>query len=95
MSKRVRYRDDREFFDMAKRIIRTAGRRAAQGDPAEQLRELVELQKTLNKAIVVAIRGMRDQGATWEAIGAVTGTTRQAALMRWTPKLEELEALEP
>lgn len=73
---------------MVQRMIRAAGRRAADGDP-EQLKALFDLQGKLEAAIVESIRGMRASGATWESIGAISGVTRQAALMRWSPKLGE------
>lgn len=76
---------------MALRILRAAGRRAAEGDPAEHLHALVQLRDQVDAATVQAIRGMRRSGATWESIGAVTGTTRQAALMRWRLKIGEPE----
>jgi hypothetical protein len=31
---------------------------------------------------------LRSSGSTWEEIGQACGTTRQAALMRWGPRLE-------
>jgi hypothetical protein len=90
MPRRRRIRDDGEFFDMVSRVLRAAGRRAARGDP-EHLRELYELDERLHVAMVEAVRGLRESGATWQEIGDVTGTTRQAALMRWSPKLAERE----
>jgi len=51
------------------------------------LAALFELQDELELAIIEAVRRQRAAGITWEDIGAASGTTRQAALMRWGPKI--------
>jgi len=71
---------------MVRRVISALGERAAAEDP-EQLRALVDLQADLQVAIYRAVAGQRAAGITWEAIGSATGTTRQAALMKWGPHL--------
>lgn len=71
----------------ARRIITALGRHAACGDP-EELAELAALHATVDHAIVAGIRGQRAAGIRWESIGAALGVTRQAALMRWGPKID-------
>lgn len=84
--RRRRQIDNPEYFRMLDRMIEKAGDRAAAGD-VEELAQLQELARSLDQALVTAILGLRSSGHTWESIGAATGTTRQAALMRWSPKL--------
>jgi len=67
---------------MVERMIRAAGRRVGRAD-AEDLGQLVALRFVLEKAIVDAVVELRDDGITWESIGEATGTTRQAAIMKW------------
>lgn len=75
-----------DFIQMVRRIVRAAGRRMANGD-TDQLRDLIAIRGDLDDAILAAVRGLRASGHTWEDIGAATGTTRQAALMKWGPRL--------
>lgn len=82
-----RYRDVSDFLAMTRRVVRAAARRMAAAD-VEDLQLLVDLQAEIDGAMLEAIRGLRASGVTWESIGAVTGTSRQAALMRWSPKLQ-------
>lgn len=71
---------------MCARLLSNGGARAADGDVGD-FRQLLELRTILDEALVEAVRGLRDAGVTWDEIGAASGTTRQAALMRWNPKL--------
>jgi len=71
---------------MVARVIANGGHRVADEDP-EQLHQLLELRDVLDEAILDAVRGMRDAGITWQDIGQAAGTTRQAAIMRWGPRL--------
>jgi hypothetical protein len=84
-----RPRQPRETIDLvaaAARIVRSIGQRAAAEDP-EILPELVKLRGEVDRCIYAAVAGQRAAGITWEAIGTATGTTRQAALMKWGPKI--------
>lgn len=63
-------------------MVRAAGVRVAQAD-ADDLRELLTLREATEQAILTAVSGLRDQGVTWHDIGAASGTTRQAAILRW------------
>lgn len=84
-----RPRRDRETIEVIQgiqRMVLAVGRRVADEDP-EQLAELITLRHVLDEAIIEAVAGQRANDITWEAIGAATGTTRQAALMKWGPKI--------
>ncbi len=85
--RRQRYREPGEFFAALARLIRAAGNRAADSDP-EDLKVLMGLRTSLDEAIVAAVAGVRASGATWEEIGALTGTTRQAAHLRWAARVD-------
>jgi hypothetical protein len=76
------------FFRMVGRLVAAGSRRVATSD-AEDLAALIKLQAQVEAAMLDAIRGLRSSGVTWEEIGQAFGTTRQAALMRWGPRLEE------
>lgn len=78
--------DTSDFLLMMSRMLRAAGTRVADADP-EDLAALIRLREQLDKAIVDAVRGLRATGTTWEDIGAATGTTRQAAVMKWAAKM--------
>lgn len=71
-----------DFIAAARRFIRAAGKRVAVADEPE-LAALLDLQSTLDESIRVAIAGMRERGMSWAYIAAATGTTRQAAQMRY------------
>jgi len=64
------------------RMIAAAGRRVAEGDP-EHLSDLLELQAALDAAIAQGVRGLRSAGFTWANLGAATGTSKEAAFMKW------------
>jgi hypothetical protein len=84
--RRRRYVETTEFLAAVGRLVRSGGRRVALEDP-DQLVALLELQHQVDLAIIEAVAGLRAAGITWEDIGAAAGTTRQAALMRWGPKI--------
>jgi hypothetical protein len=75
-----------DYLRMVERMIRAAGRRVGRADP-EDLGQLVALRFVLDQAIVDAVVGLRNDGITWESIGEATGTTRQAAIMKWAAKV--------
>lgn len=77
MSKRTY--EPSEYVAFCHRVTMSGGRRVAgEGDPAD-LAELVELRSTVEKAVVVAVRGLRERGWSWGQIAAELGVTRQAA----------------
>jgi hypothetical protein len=71
-----------DYLAMVERMIRAAGRRVAWADP-EDLSELIGLKFVLQEAIDEAVIGLRATGITWGSIGVATGTSRQAAIMKW------------
>jgi hypothetical protein len=82
-SKRAkRYTRTGDYLHMLRRIVAAAGKRVGDAD-AEDLAELISIRNDLDRAIQRAVDGLREDGYTWESIGQATGTTRQAALMKW------------
>jgi hypothetical protein len=75
--------DTGDYLLMLSRILRAAGTRVADAD-VEDLAALIALREQLDGAILAAVHGLRASGHTWETIGAATGTTRQAAIMKWS-----------
>jgi hypothetical protein len=63
-------------------MIRAAGKRVSHAD-LEDLTELIGIRADLDEAIQAAVDGLREDGFTWKDIGAATGTTGQAATMKW------------
>jgi hypothetical protein len=74
------------FLRMAARMLRAGGKRVSEGDAAE-LADLIALRNRLDDAILVAVAGLRQSGHTWQEIGDATGTTRQAAIMKWSHRI--------
>lgn len=67
-----------DYVAFAKRIIRAAGKRVAQGDEWE-LTELLSLRDEVETAIATAVEGLRAQGHSWQYIADGLGITRQSA----------------
>lgn len=68
---------------MLRRMIAAHGRRVADADP-EDLAALLALRDALDDAVAAAVLGQRARhGRSWADIARATGTTRQAAQMRW------------
>jgi hypothetical protein len=70
------------YLAAVRRMIRAAGRRVGDADEHE-LTELIGLRDELEAAIQTAIDGQRQTGRSWAAIAVATGTTRQAAYLRY------------
>lgn len=83
-----------EFIAMLRRMIRAAGRRAAEGDEIE-LRDLISLRADLTAAITTAVHGQRDHGRSWTYIASATGTTRQGAQQRWSKPAPPTDSTPP
>lgn len=83
----AKYVESNEFSRMLQRMVRAAGRRAATGDE-DDLARLLELQGELDAAILTAVRGLRAAGFTWSALGAATGTSKEAAVQKWSAKVK-------
>lgn len=71
-----------DFIAAARRFIRAAGKRVGDADEAE-LAALLELRAEVDRAVDVAVAGMRARGLSWGWIGQGVGMTRQAARQRW------------
>lgn len=74
--------DTPAYFRMLRRMVKAAGKRVSHAD-AEDLAELVGIRAELDEAIQIAVDGLRADGYTWRDIGEATGTTGQAATMKW------------
>lgn len=87
-SRRRRHRtiDTVDYLRMVARVVATGGQRVADGD-LEEFRQLLELRKVLDAAILDAVRGLRAAEITWDEIGGVSGHTRQAAIKKWNADL--------
>jgi hypothetical protein len=70
------------FAAYGRRIIRAFARRTAEGD-LDALVGLLELQREVEAAIVTAGKGAHEFGYSWAEIAQATGTSRQAAAMRY------------
>jgi hypothetical protein len=81
-SGRRRYTTTADYLRMLRRMTAAAGRRVSEAD-AEELAELIAIRDDLDGVIRRAVAGLREDGYTWESIGAATGTSRQAAQQKW------------
>lgn len=71
-----------DYVEFARRIIRAAGERVADGDEFE-LAELVSLRDDLERAVTTAVKGQRSIGRSWAYIGSALGIKRQSAQERY------------
>jgi hypothetical protein len=78
--------DTSAYLAMCARVVTNGGVRAAEGD-IDDFRQLLELRRVVDEAILDAVRGLRDAGVTWDELGAVSGHTRQAAIKKWNADL--------
>ncbi|MFJ3393992.1 hypothetical protein [Leifsonia aquatica] len=74
-----------DYVEFARRIIKAAGGRVADGDEFE-LAELVSLRDDLEAAIAVAVKGQKSYGRSWAYIGGALGIKRQSAQERYGEK---------
>ncbi|WP_025159375.1 hypothetical protein [Leifsonia aquatica] len=74
-----------DYVEFARRIIRAAGERVADGDEFE-LAELASLRDDLERAITKAVKGQRSYGRSWAYIGGALGIKRQSAQERYTDR---------
>lgn len=88
--RRRRQYDTDEFMKFARRIIRRAGERVADGDTAD-LALLVEVRKELEEIEARTVAAMRARyGFSWAEIGRDIGVTRQAAEQRYNRRIKAL-----
>jgi hypothetical protein len=78
----TRTRSTMDYLGACRRMVRAAGRRAAEAEEPE-LAGLLELQVEVHAAIDQAVLGQRARGRSWAWIGHAAGTTRSAAFQRW------------
>lgn len=76
-------------IDMIVRMVRAAGRTAGEYDP-DQLARLAAVKDAVDRAMIEAVAGQRAAGVTWQTIGDALGVTRQAMIMYYGPKIDEL-----
>jgi hypothetical protein len=74
--------EKRDYAAFSRRVIRAAARRIAAGD-VDELTHLFSLERELQRAIHIAVNGLRAQGYSWADIALRIGITRQAAHQRW------------
>jgi hypothetical protein len=72
-----------EFSAFARRVLRAAGRRVADGD-VDALPELAALAVAVDETLGQAVAGLRAVGYLWAEIAGRLGVTRQAAHQRWS-----------
>ena len=77
--------DHSEYLAMLGRMIRAAGRRVADSDPAD-LAELLAALDDLDYVIAHAVAAQRAAGFTWTEIGTALGVSRQSAHKRWAAR---------
>ena len=70
------------YLAFARRVVRAAGRRVADGD-VDALAELLALAEVVEASIDTAVAGLRAYGYSWAEIAARIGISRQAAQQRW------------
>jgi hypothetical protein len=70
------YEND-QYFAMVGRMVRAAGKRAA--EDVDALPFLLDLQKQVEAATVTAIEGLKADGYSWADIADRVGMTRQGA----------------
>jgi hypothetical protein len=73
------------FTAFARRIVRAYIKRAQEGD-LDALEGLIILEREVQEAIKLAGAACHDGGFSWAEIARVTGTSRQAAAERFTPR---------
>lgn len=84
-------RDTSDVAGGARRMIRALGERVAEEDPAD-LRLLLRLRVELDRAMAVAVDGLRAGGHTDGDIGEVLGMSRQAVQQRWPRTVRRIGA---
>jgi len=71
-----------QFVSFSRRIVAAAGKRAS--EDIEMLRDLIDLQAHIDRAVTDAVRTLRSEHAySWQDVGRVLGCTRQAAQQRY------------
>lgn len=73
-----------DFVAFARRVMRSAGARVADGE-LDELKDLADLRGELDEALATAVAGLRGEphAYSWQAIADVLGVSKQAAMKRW------------
>lgn len=79
----ARRHETTEYAAMLSRMVRSYGKRLADGDPTD-LAAALDLARQLDVAIGQAVAAMRDaHGFSWAEVADALGTSRQAAQQRY------------
>lgn len=72
-----------DYLAAVRRMVRAAGRRVGESDTVD-LAGLLEIRAELDEVIGAAVGELRRAGVTWQSIGEATGTSKQAAIGKWS-----------
>lgn len=79
----ARRHETTEYAAMLSRMVRSYGKRLAEGDPTD-LAAALDLARQLDAGIGAAVAAMRDaHGFSWAEVADALGVTRQAAQQRF------------
>ena len=59
-------------------------------DHLSDLAEAVRYRELVDKMMLLAVKGARDSGATWEQVADVLGITHQGARSTWQRRIKAL-----
>lgn len=83
VKRRRRLVETSDYALMMERMVRSYGRRVANGDPAD-LAELIALGRVLDQQIAEAVHGQMDTlGISWADVAAAAGMAKSGAHKRW------------
>ena len=88
-----RERENADYAAMLKRMIRSYIVRVSEGDETD-LAEMLEVGKLMDEAVAATVQRMKasQPDISWATVSEATGTTRQAAQMRFS-KFEATDEL--
>lgn len=73
-----------EYMKFAKRVLRSYGKRAAEGDlDVTALEHLADIQAMLEAQTTATVVALRSTGVSWREVGDALGITRAAAFKRY------------
>lgn len=86
MGRRKQTYETTEYAAMIGRLVKAYGRRVGDAD-IEDLAEMFAMRKLFDDAVQQAVDGQRERlGRSWADIAQASGTTRQAAQMKYGKK---------
>ena len=71
-------------------LLVSAERELREGNFYAAASDLLDVQREVERLMLRAVQGMREQGKSWDYIGAQLGVTRQAAHERWAHRLGDV-----